>query len=88
MKESTVGNNGNDETVFFTWETKWKCILPLDKLIKRGRILINACYLYKSGKKTCNCTWALEFGLWTLEVIVSYNEVNQELTLSLGWITR
>lgn len=32
---------------FFTWNTARECILTIDKLIKRHKILVNGCFLCK-----------------------------------------
>lgn len=38
---------------FFAWEASRECILTIDKLGRRGLILVNACYLCKQAEENC-----------------------------------
>lgn len=54
---------------FFAWEATRGSILTLDKLIKRGRILVNRCYMCKGEAESYEhllswCTFA--YKLWML----------------------
>lgn len=55
--------------VFFAWETARGCILTIDKLIKRGKILVNRCYLCKMTAEPCShiLLWCrFVYNLWRL----------------------
>lgn len=30
---------------FFTWEASHECMLTIDKIMKRGKIMVNGCYM-------------------------------------------
>lgn len=37
---------------FFVWEARRVCILTIDILMRRGRVMLNACYLRRSAAET------------------------------------
>lgn len=39
---------------FFAWEVGKECILTIDKLMNRGGVIVNTCYLCKRVVETCN----------------------------------
>lgn len=39
---------------FFAWDVARDCILVLDKLIRKGRVLLNGCYMCRRDAETCN----------------------------------
>ena len=39
---------------FFTWEASWVKVLTLDQLKKRGRSLVNRCFLCAEGEEMVN----------------------------------
>ena len=39
---------------FFAWKASWGKVLTLDQLKKRGRPLVNICYLYEKEEETLN----------------------------------
>lgn len=55
---------------YFLCKAVWECILPLDKLIWREKILVNDCYLCKSGAWMYNhilffgVCLHIVFGIW------------------------
>lgn len=55
--------------IFFTWETGREFILTINKLMKRGRIMANDCYLCEREAKSCNhiLLWCpTMYKLWTM----------------------
>lgn len=54
---------------FFVWEASRECILTIDKLRRRDKVLVNAYYLCKRNEETCNhvllwCPWV--YKLWMM----------------------
>lgn len=45
---------GLRELLFFAWKTGRECILTVDKLMRRGHITVNGCYLCKEAAESCN----------------------------------
>lgn len=39
---------------FFAWEASRECIPTIDKLMRRGKILVNCCFLCKLDAESCN----------------------------------
>lgn len=44
--------NAPPKVVFFAWEANKGCILTIDKLFRRGMIMVNGCYLCKGVAET------------------------------------
>lgn len=65
--------NAPPRIAFFTWEAVHGCILTIDTLMKRGRILVYWCCLCKRTEETCNHSllrcpiayslWSMAFGI-------------------------
>lgn len=63
---------------FFAWEADQECIIIIDKLIRRGHIMVNRCYLCKEVVESCNHL------LWCL---VTYNIWNMVYSfLGINWV--
>lgn len=57
---------------FFTWEAAKECILILDKLTRRSKILVNGCYSCKRDAESlitshCGILSHLGFGVWLMD---------------------
>lgn len=64
-------SEGAFEKCFFGWETGRECILTINKLMRRGHIMVNGCYLCKEVVESCNhlllwfsVIYCIRNGLW------------------------
>lgn len=54
---------------FFSWEAGRECIFTIDKLMGKGNMLVNGCFLCRKAEETWNhiLLWCLvAYSLWTL----------------------
>lgn len=54
---------------FFAWEAVQECILTIDKLMRRGHILVSGCYLCMEAVESCNhlLLWCpVTYSLWNI----------------------
>lgn len=54
---------------FFALEVGCRCILTIDRFMRKGNILMNGCYLCKRADETCNyiLPWCpLAYKLWSM----------------------
>lgn len=54
---------------FFAYEASRECILTIDNLMKRGRVMVNGCYLCKQVAETRNhvLLWCpTSYNLWSM----------------------
>lgn len=61
--------NAPPRIAFFTWEVAKEKMLTLDNLMRRGRILVDRCFLCKCNAESCNhiLLWCLfSFNLWSI----------------------
>lgn len=64
---------------FFTWEASQECILTVDKLKRRGLVIVNGCVLCLKDEESCNhllLSCPVTFELWR----VVYR------TLGIDWV--
>lgn len=67
---------------FFAWEVERECILTIDKLMKRSKILVNGCYMYKKAAESYNhillwCSvmynsWTIVYGLLGINWVIAW----------------
>lgn len=82
---------------FFAWEASRECILTTDRLKRRGKILVNWCYLCKKAEETCNqlllwcpvahSLWHLAYGLLDINWVIA-STVKDELWAWKGVINQ
>lgn len=64
---------------FFTWEVRRECIFTFDKLMKKGHIMVNGCYLCMNAAESGN-----HLLLWCLVTYSSRNIVYN--LLDINWV--
>lgn len=53
----------------FAWEAGKECILTIDNLMRRERVMVKGCYLRKHGPASCNhilLCCSVTYNLWSM----------------------